>query len=236
MPDIDHEEGGWRAKAERNAVNAPVQGTSADIMKLSMGLIYKEFKARGWDYKVLMNITIHDELVFEIPYGLCEEAVDVIDNIMCFKTVKNLGWSVPLKCDVEFGDDWSVPYNLTEMTWNQGGGDWDQRLIGIFPNKYKHYLECGGTPIDGVGQDVADASTDSVSKGIQPPTSTTTYVIQEEKLTPKTAEKLAGVITKCINQGNDELKIVDSKGVDLLGRMIRVSLSEFKIIAGYEGL
>lgn len=259
VPDINHEEGGWRSKAERNAVNAPVQGSSADIMKLAMGLLYKEFKARGWDYRVLMNITIHDELVFEIPYELCSEAVDVIDNIMCFKTVQNLGWTVPLKCDVEFGDDWSVPYNLTEMMWNKGGGDWDGRLAKVFPKKYQHYLEQGGKPIsvdveppkkeEPVG---TGTKAETVSTSTPTPKSTSvnkehrvdvmsngaehTYVIHQPNMTPDGAERLAQVISKCLGKGLDELRIVDSLGNDLLGKKIRVALEQFKIIAQYEGI
>jgi DNA polymerase I-like protein with 3'-5' exonuclease and polymerase domains len=158
VPDIIHENNRFRSKAKRNAVNGPVQGTSADIMKLAMGLLYREFKKRGWVDRgpglpdlVLMTITIHDELVFEIHESIVKDAIPVIEHIMCVDTVKNLDWIVPLKVDIEFGSNWTVPFNLTEMTWNQGGGDWTPRLVGLFPDRYQNYLENGGKAIDADG-------------------------------------------------------------------------------------
>ena len=150
VPDIDHEMGAFRSKAERNAVNGPVQGTSADITKLAMGLLYREFKKRGWLEKVLMTITMHDELVFEIHEDYASEAVPVIENIMCVETVKNLGWLVKLKVDTEFGPSWAVPFNLTNMTWdNEGSGkDWTPKLAQFFPDRYANYLRVGGKPFD----------------------------------------------------------------------------------------
>lgn len=149
VPDIDHEISKFRSKAERNAVNGPVQGTSADIMKLAMGLIYQEMKKRGWLDKVLMTITIHDELVFEIHESLVDEAIPVLENLMCVETVKNLKWIVPLKVDIEFGDNWTVPNNLTTMTWGplDKKNSWNARWARIFPSYYQTYLGRGGKPI-----------------------------------------------------------------------------------------
>lgn len=148
VPDIDHELGIFRSGAERNAVNGPVQGTSADIMKLAMGLLYREFKKRGWLDKVLMTITMHDELGFEIHEDYASEAIPVIENIMCVETVKNLGWIVKLKVDTEFGSSWAVPNNLTSMTWNQQGGEWTTKLASFFPDRYANYLRLGGKAVD----------------------------------------------------------------------------------------
>ena len=67
---------------------------------------------------------------------------------MCRDTVGKLGWVVPLKVDIEFGQNWTVKYNLTEMAYNQGGGDWNEEFARIFPDHYANYLACGGTPID----------------------------------------------------------------------------------------
>lgn len=257
LPDIISPEGGWRSKAERNAVNSPVQGTSADIMKLAMGLLYKEFKKQGWENKVLMNITIHDELVFEIPHALCEEAVELIEDIMCVRTVKNLGWGVPLKVDVEFGRNWSVPYNLTEMTWNQGGGDWTEEFIKIFPNMYKNYLKCGGKPvgevppelekekaplIERVSPERLDTKDLCAKDSIEKPSITLSengryeYVVSPASMTPEGAKRLSRVITKCLGKGLDEMVIVDKNGNDLIGRPIKVAAEEFKVIAKYEGI
>lgn len=158
-PETRKNNGFFISKAERNSVNGPVQGTSADIMKLSMAQLYKEFRRRGWlqSRRVLITITIHDELVFEIREEGAGEVVEVIEEIMCDKSVAPLmrkpgdndGWLVPLKVDVEFGDDWTVPFNLTEMAWNQGGGKWSERWVRAFPSQYRNYLACGGEPVEG---------------------------------------------------------------------------------------
>jgi len=146
----------FRSKAKRNAVNGPVQGSSADIMKLAMGLLYREFKRRGWIDRgnglpdlVLMVITIHDELVFEVHESIVAVAIPVIERIMCQDTCKSLGWAIPLKVDIEFGENWTVPNNLTEMTWNKGGGTWTPHMVSLYPDRYVNYLRCGGKPVDG---------------------------------------------------------------------------------------
>jgi DNA polymerase I-like protein with 3'-5' exonuclease and polymerase domains len=130
LPDIDHELGGFRAKAERNAVNAPIQGTSADITKIAMGLVYKECKQRGWLEKVHMLITMHDELVFEIDRDILEEAIDLFVGLMCRNPLlQRLGWAVPLTSDVEMGPDWTVPWDLKKI---RKKGECPPELDGCF--------------------------------------------------------------------------------------------------------
>lgn len=152
QPDIHHENGFFRSKAERNSVNGPVQGGSADVMKFAMALIYRACKQRGWLDKVLMTVTIHDELVFEIDDDIAEEAIDVIVDILVNKAVKNLRWAVPLAVDIEMGNDWTVPYDLTKLMWNKAkpGKSWDAHWCRLFPKRYAHYLSIGGKPVDGV--------------------------------------------------------------------------------------
>ena len=115
LPDIDNADGGFRSKAERNAVNGPVQASGSDIMKIAMGLLYRACKERGWLDTVRMIITIHDELVFEIDDHLLAEAIPVITEIMLRKTVEKVKWRIPLTCDIECGEDWTVPWNITEI-------------------------------------------------------------------------------------------------------------------------
>jgi DNA polymerase I-like protein with 3'-5' exonuclease and polymerase domains len=266
-PDIDHENKFFRSKAKRNAVNGPVQGTSADIMKFAMGLLYRAFKEKGWIQRgpglpdlVLMNITIHDELVFEIHDSIAEEAVLLIEEIMCQKTIEKLRWTVPLKVDIEFGPNWMVPYNLTAMAHNQGGGEWTERFANMFPTYYKSYLAHGGKP---VGEKTLLQSQDPApslppepapppAQGAPslPPTpeplpspqpeervgKKLVYRIDSRNLTPENARKLARVLQKCSGKGTDELAVQDSLGNDLLGRDIRVAFSEFRLLAQYEGL
>jgi DNA polymerase I-like protein with 3'-5' exonuclease and polymerase domains len=247
LPDIDHEMGGFRSKAERNSVNGPVQGTSADIMKLAMAKLYRAFRERGWLDRVLMTITIHDELVFEIAEELAGEAVEVIERIMVDDTITNLQWLVPLKVDVEFGDNWTVPFNLTEMSWNQGGGEWTDRWKRVFPQHYAHYLSCGGqgdppaeatttpeAPVNGTPHPAAEAEAPR-PKPI-PEKDGTSYVYRMASLNARSAETLARVVIRCEGKGTDTLYVRDNRGNDLLGRPVRVAYEEFRVIADYEGL
>lgn len=251
LPDIDHEMGGFRSKAERNSVNGPVQGTSADIMKLAMAMLYRAFKKRGWldNGRVLMTVTIHDELVFEIKEEGAGEVVDVIEAIMTQNTVAKLGWLVPLKVDVEFGDNWTVPYNLTEMAWNQGGGDWNPRWVRAFPTQYQNYLSCGGKPVESTEVPVDTPTPVSADAPVStPPTPApaaedhvperegSSYVYRMARLTPQSAELLARVIDRCEGKGTDTLHIRDNRGNDLVGKALRVAYEQFRLIAEYERL
>jgi DNA polymerase I-like protein with 3'-5' exonuclease and polymerase domains len=106
----------FKAKAERNATNGPIQGLSADITKIAMALIYRECKKRGWLNKALLIITIHDELVFEIDEDILVEAVEVFQHLMTRnKTLLAKRWKVPLTTDCEIGFDWTVPWNLKDF-------------------------------------------------------------------------------------------------------------------------
>jgi DNA polymerase I-like protein with 3'-5' exonuclease and polymerase domains len=133
LPDINNKkEFGLRSKDERKAVNGPVQGTSADVTKLAMGLIYKEVKKRGWMDKFMMILTVHDEVVFEIHKSILKEAVEVVSHLMTRnEVIKHLGWLVPLTVDVEFGKDWTVPYDLKDILEGEG----DEELVKIFGGK-----------------------------------------------------------------------------------------------------
>ncbi len=242
LPDIDHTDGGFRSKAERNSVNGPVQGTSADIMKFAMGLIYRECKDRGWLDRAKMCVTIHDELVFEIDEDLAEEAVIVINELMTVRTVKNLGWIIPLKNDIEFGEDWTVPFNLVAMTNPRETKPevWSERWQRVFPKFYADYLANGGTgeikavaEAAPVAEPIKDVPEFTVPLSSQ---SRHVYTIPAHRLTPELAEVLARVVSKCIGRGKEEIVIETDRGLDLLGFPFKASFAEFKIIAGYEGL
>jgi len=110
----------FKAKAERNATNGPIQGLSADITKLAMALIYRECKKRDWLDKVFMTITIHDELVFEIDFDIAAEALELFQEIMTRnKSILNMKWAVPLTTDCEIGYDWTVPFNIKDFKYRR---------------------------------------------------------------------------------------------------------------------
>lgn len=129
VPDINHGDGGFRSKAERNSVNGPIQGSSADITKLAMALIYKEVKKRGWLKKVLMVITMHDELVFEVDGDILEEFIAVAQKIMCRnKFILAQKWPIPLTTDTEVGFNWSVPWDINTMRAGEVRFDGDKKF------------------------------------------------------------------------------------------------------------
>ena len=100
IPEINSKNGTIRALAERNAVNAPIQGTSADIIKLAMIAVDEEMAARGM--KSRMVLQIHDELVFDtLP-----EEVEVLKNIVVSKMENVVKLSVPLTVECDYGENW----------------------------------------------------------------------------------------------------------------------------------
>ena len=89
-----------RMSGERMALNTPVQGTAADILKKAMVLIYQEFEKRKLKSKML--IQVHDELVFNVYQNELKEVKEIVKNIM--EGVFPL--SVPLKVDIAYGKNW----------------------------------------------------------------------------------------------------------------------------------
>ena len=89
-----------REAAKRAAMNAPVQGTAADLIKLAMNKVHLALKENGLETKMISQI--HDELIFRVPKKEKEKAYSLIKNIM--ENALNL--DVPLLVDGGFGRDW----------------------------------------------------------------------------------------------------------------------------------
>ena len=89
-----------RSSGERMALNTPIQGTAADILKKAMVEIYDEFNKRGLKSKML--IQVHDELVFNVLKCELDEVSDIVKNIM----ENTFTLQVPLKVDIEVGNNW----------------------------------------------------------------------------------------------------------------------------------
>ncbi len=91
---------GARAAAERQAINAPIQGTAADILKVAMIALDKALQQGG--YRAQMTLQVHDEVVLQVPQGELEAIAALTRQVM--ETAYKL--SVPLKVDVEVGPNW----------------------------------------------------------------------------------------------------------------------------------
>jgi DNA polymerase-1 len=100
IPEINSSNRQVREAAERMAINMPVQGTSADIIKVAMINLDREIDKRQLKSKMLLQV--HDELIFEVPEAELEEMSQLVPKIM--STALEL--SVPLKVDVKTGTNW----------------------------------------------------------------------------------------------------------------------------------
>jgi DNA polymerase-1 len=100
LPDIHSQNRTIKAQAERMAINSPIQGTAADIIKLAMIKIDEEIKSRQLMSKMLLQV--HDELIFEMPEAKAEGMRGNIINIM--QNAAHL--SVPLVVEAQIGDNW----------------------------------------------------------------------------------------------------------------------------------
>ena len=90
-----------RQGGERMALNTPIQGTAADILKKAMVEIYDEFNKRGLKSKMLLQV--HDELVFNV----LNDELDTVKSIVKDVMENTYKLNVPLKVDIEYGKDWS---------------------------------------------------------------------------------------------------------------------------------
>ena len=100
IPELKNKNYMIRSSGERMALNTPIQGTAADILKKAMVEIYDEFEKRGLKSKML--IQVHDELVFNVCNNELEEVIDVVRNVM----ENTIELRVPLKVDIEYGNNW----------------------------------------------------------------------------------------------------------------------------------
>ncbi len=99
LKDINSRNAVVRSHAERNAVNAPIQGTAADIVKMAMIQIQKELKK---NYKTKMILQVHDELIFDAPKDEFEKVSELIKSTM----EAAMQMDVPLIAEVGVGANW----------------------------------------------------------------------------------------------------------------------------------
>ena len=102
---IQHE----RQGAERAAINAPIQGTSADIIKRAMVRMGPALAEAGLSH-VRMLLQVHDELVFELPEGDVEAARPVIERVMATAAEPAVQLSVPLGIEIGVGPSWGAAH------------------------------------------------------------------------------------------------------------------------------
>ena len=100
LPDINSANATVRGFAERNAINAPIQGTAADIIKVAMIRIFRRFKAEGVRSKMILQV--HDELNFSVY----PEEKELVEKIVIEEMQGAFDLAVPLVADSGFGQNW----------------------------------------------------------------------------------------------------------------------------------
>ncbi len=104
LPEINANAFQVRAAAERTAINHPIQGTAADMMKLAMLAIEAEIESRN--LRSSMTMQVHDELVFEVPNDEIETVTELVKRHMSEVPARTFALKVPLVADVGTGANW----------------------------------------------------------------------------------------------------------------------------------
>jgi DNA polymerase-1 len=101
LPEIHASNAAVRGFAERTAVNTPIQGTSADIIKVAMRDVARLIEEKGWKTRMLLQV--HDDLLFEVPAGELDEVAPAVKKVM--ETAVAL--EVPVVADLKKGVNWA---------------------------------------------------------------------------------------------------------------------------------
>jgi DNA polymerase-1 len=101
IPELTNKNGAIRSAAERLAINTPLQGTAADLIKIAMIAIDREIKSKHLQGRMILQI--HDELIFEVP----DEEIDLFKSIIKNKMEHVLKLKVPLTVHISVGKNWA---------------------------------------------------------------------------------------------------------------------------------
>ena len=100
LPDIHSSNFNLRSFAERTAMNSPIQGSAADILKMAMIELDREMRER--QFKANLLLQVHDELIFEVPQDELESLQSLVEEVM----ENAVSLKVPLRADSNVGDNW----------------------------------------------------------------------------------------------------------------------------------
>ena len=100
VPEINSKNGAIRSYAERNAINYPIQGSAADIVKIAMLRIYARLRQEG--LQAAMVLQVHDELVFDVP----EQEVEQVKILVREEMEGAVALKVPLLVELGVGKNW----------------------------------------------------------------------------------------------------------------------------------
>jgi DNA polymerase-1 len=100
IPEIHSSNPGIRTAAERAAINMPIQGTAADVIKIAMIRLDAELRSHFPEARMVLQV--HDELVFDVPVEFVSEVSGIVQNVM----EHAFSLEVPLEVEMKVGDDW----------------------------------------------------------------------------------------------------------------------------------
>jgi len=104
LADINSANGSVRAFAERNAINAPIQGSAADIIKVAMININKRFNEKGFQSKMILQV--HDELNFDVLKTELEE----VKKVVKYEMENAVKLAVPLDVEMDAAENWLLAH------------------------------------------------------------------------------------------------------------------------------
>ena len=104
VPEINSRNFLSRSGAERVAINTPIQGTAADVIKLAMVMLQGRMDEMG--LRSLMIVQVHDELIFEVPRDELAQVQAIVMELMPSAVPPDVGFEVPLEVEMKTGDNW----------------------------------------------------------------------------------------------------------------------------------
>lgn len=222
-----------RAACERKSTNYPVQSAGADIMKISLVRLLKEFHRRGWrrqggDDSVRMIMTVHDEIVFEIRNDRVFEAIPLIIEIMEAPS-KMVNWKVPLVVEPDLGLAWDAKYAWPDVLSGKKVPPW---LQGVTPA-----AEAGESP----PLPTPNVSTPHKVEAKQAPSSSSPkgtvkaaiFVLARAYLRDEMVSKVYGAMAESLDPASQVfLKLVDNAGetiVDPIEDRFPIDAESFRV-------
>ncbi|MBB98829.1 MAG: DNA polymerase I [Rhodobacteraceae bacterium] len=103
-PDVNTKNPNMRAFYERAAINAPIQGSAADILRRAMVRMEERLAASKLDAQMLLQV--HDELIFEVPEGQVDATIELVRDVMEYAAEPAVALKVPLQVDARAADNW----------------------------------------------------------------------------------------------------------------------------------
>ena len=238
-----------RAACERHATNYPIQGSGADILKIAMVLLHKEFYRRNWlrdkTDSVRMLLTVHDEIVFEVRHELVFEVIPVLTGEMEKPTIMarppySPQWKVPLVTEPLLGESWDAEYGchrVKEGEIPKDGFIAHGYVYSKIPAALVPHVPTGGTATVVVEADHVPTSTPApistptpVARPVTTPLSEQVAVVtvKLKALNPLSVAQVRGEAARWQTSKGQILRLIDGFGNVLIDPTLRIRVNAQK--------